>query len=139
MRRRRPVAAAKPASAIGLGTSPKNQPFPVRLGHALRGLQDAWLRERSLRTHTLLALVAGVGLAVTGAPAVWWALGALAVAGVLAAELLNTALEALADRLHPERHPEIRFAKDVAAAAVLVAALGAVAVAAAYGVAWWRG
>ena len=37
---------------------------------------------------------------------------------VLVAELLNTAIEALADRLHPERHPEIRVVKDVAAAAV---------------------
>jgi undecaprenol kinase len=122
---RRPPAAADPSPQ-------KNQPFPVRLGHALRGLKDALARERSLRTHALLALVAGVGLAVTHAPPVWWALGALAVAGVLAAELFNTALEALADRLHPERHPEIRFAKDVAAAAVAVAALGAVGVALAW-------
>ena len=138
MRRRRPVAA-NPSPDTLHRTSPQNQPFPVRLGHALRGLRDAWPRERSLRTHALLALAAGAGLAVTGAAAVWWALGALAVAGVMAAELLNTALEALADRLHPERHPEIRFAKDVAAAAVLVAVLGAVAVAAAYLLAWWRG
>jgi len=61
----------------------------------------------------------------------WWALVALAVAVVLAAELANTALERLADRLHPEKHPEIKVAKDCMAAAVLVASLGALAVAAA--------
>jgi len=49
----------------------------------------------------------------------------------LAAELANTAVERLADRLHPERHPEIKLVKDCLAAAVLVASLGALAVAAA--------
>jgi diacylglycerol kinase (ATP) len=50
---------------------------------------------------------------------------------VLAAELFNTALEQLADRLHPEQHPQIRIAKDCAAAAVLVVSIGAIVVAAA--------
>lgn len=61
--------------------------------------------------------------------ALWWAAVMLASAGVLAAELFNTALEALADHLHPEQHPRIRTVKDCAAAGVLIAALGAVAVA----------
>ena len=58
----------------------------------------------------------------------WWALVMLASAGVLAAELFNTAIEHLADHLHPEVHPRIRVVKDCAAAAVLVAAVGAVTV-----------
>lgn len=44
----------------------------------------------------------------------------LAIAGVLTAELFNTALEVLADRLHPEIHEMIGKAKDCAAGAVLV-------------------
>jgi undecaprenol kinase len=48
---------------------------------------------------------------------------------VLGAELFNTAIEHLADHLHPDLHPEIRIVKDCAAAAVLCAALGAVGVA----------
>jgi diacylglycerol kinase (ATP) len=48
---------------------------------------------------------------------------------VLAAELLNTAVEHLADHLHPELHPHIKAVKDCAAAAVLIASLGALAVA----------
>ena len=59
---------------------------------------------------------------------VWWGLVLLASSGVLTAELLNTAVEHLADHLHPEVHPSIRTVKDCAAAAVLVAVLGAVAV-----------
>jgi diacylglycerol kinase (ATP) len=47
----------------------------------------------------------------------------------MAAELLNTAIEELADHLHPELHPRIRLVKDCAAAGVLVAVLGALGVA----------
>ena len=59
----------------------------------------------------------------------WWALVALISGLVLAFELMNAALEKLIDRLHPERHPEIGAAKDMAAGAVLVLACAAVAVA----------
>jgi diacylglycerol kinase (ATP) len=44
---------------------------------------------------------------------------------VWSAEAFNTALEQLADALHPERHAGIGRAKDVAAGAVLIAAVGA--------------
>ena len=47
---------------------------------------------------------------------------------VLAAELFNSALEAALDRLHPERHPAIKVAKDCAAAAVLLLSLTALGV-----------
>jgi diacylglycerol kinase (ATP) len=106
----------------------KGQRFVQRLGHAWRGLMGAVRQERSLRTHLgVLGVVIGV-LGYRGASALWWALILLAAGVVLVAELLNTALEALADRLHPERHPEIGFAKDVAAGAVLMASLMAAAI-----------
>ncbi len=57
-----------------------------------------------------------------------WALVTLCIAMVLAAELFNTALEKLCDRLHPELHPEIGAVKDLAAAAVLVLSIGAAAI-----------
>jgi undecaprenol kinase len=47
---------------------------------------------------------------------------------VLAAELMNSAFEALVDHLHPERHPEIRVIKDVASGAVLLTSIGALVV-----------
>jgi len=49
-----------------------------------------------------------------------WAILLLCIGTVLGAELCNTALETLADRVEPEPDPAIRDAKDVAAAAVLV-------------------
>jgi len=108
----------------------KNQPFLRRLGFAVSGLTAA-LGESSFKTQ-LVAVVAVLVALIWLRPApLWWALVALAVALVLAAELTNTAVERLADRLHPEKHPEIKLVKDCLAAAVLVASLGALAVAAA--------
>lgn len=63
--------------------------------------------------------------------AVWWGLIALVTALVLAFELLNSALERFIDHLHPDRHPEIKLVKDMAAAAVLILSMAAVAIAAA--------
>jgi len=108
----------------------KNQPFLKRLGFALSGLSAA-LSESSFKTHLVAAVAVLVALVWLRPAPLWWALVALAVAVVLAAELANTAVERLADRLHPERHPEIKLVKDCLAAAVLVASLGALAVAAA--------
>jgi diacylglycerol kinase (ATP) len=104
---------------------------------ALAGLRHAWRTERSLRLQ-LLAL-AGVVALLFGLrpPAIWWALVGLVCALVIAAELFNTAIEALVDHLHPEIHPAIRVVKDCAAAAVLVTSLGALAVATALAVWWW--
>jgi diacylglycerol kinase len=67
---------------------------------------------------------------------------ALTVAAVVACELINTAIEALADHLHPAQHPAIGLTKDVAAAAVLVCSLASLAVGTAFLVGhlwpWWR-
>ena len=46
---------------------------------------------------------------------------------VIAAELVNTAIEALVDLVSPEEHPLAKRAKDVAAAAALAACAGAAA------------
>lgn len=109
----------------------KNQPFLRRLGFAVHGLA-ATLAESSFRTQLVGAALVLLALLWFRPAPLWWALAALAVTLVLSAELANTALERLADRLHPEIHPEIKVAKDCMAAAVLVASLGALAVAAAF-------
>lgn len=55
-----------------------------------------------------------------------WALVTLCIALVLALEAVNTALEYLTDLVSPHYHPLAGKAKDVAAGAVLLGALGAV-------------
>jgi diacylglycerol kinase (ATP) len=109
-----------------------NQGFPARFGFALRGLAHAAKTQNSLRLQGLALLALLVTLAVLRPPPVWWALLLLASGAVLAAELLNTAIEELADALHPEDSPAIGRVKDCAAAAVLIASLAALGVAAAF-------
>src|SRR5437879_12146686 len=55
-----------------------------------------------------------------------WCWIVLAIAIVWTAEALNTAFEFLADAASPNFHPAVRDAKDVAAGAVLITAIGAV-------------
>ena len=107
----------------------KNRPFVERTGFALAGLKTAWRQERSLRTQSYIALCLIPVMFWLQPSPLWWSLiGVLAVL-VLAAELFNTALENLADRLHPEIHPQIKLAKDCSAGAVLLVSLGALWVA----------
>ena len=110
----------------------KNRSFPTRLAYAWQGLRHALRTEASLRVQALCLAAVVAGLAVLRPRAVWWALALLASATVLAAELLNTAIEQLADELHPHDSPGMRRVKDCAAAGVLLAALGALGVAAAF-------
>lgn len=110
----------------------KGQSLFRRMRFALAGLRAAFQREASFRTHLMATAVVLLVLAVTRASIIWWAIGVLTIGLVLAAELLNSALETLADHVHPDRHPEIRAMKDMAAAAVLIASIAALVVAALY-------
>jgi len=112
----------------------KNQPLWVRLGFAFKGLQFALHSENSLRFQASVFVAVLVALAILRPGPLWWAIVLLASSAVLAAELFNTALERLVDHLHPDVHPHIRIVKDCAAAAVLLTALGAVAVGIAFAV-----
>jgi undecaprenol kinase len=107
----------------------KNQSFPKRLRFALLGIRVAILDEASFQTQLLLAFAAAVVFALLRPPLVWVALCVLSAGLVLALELVNTALERLADRLHPENHIAIQTAKDCAAGAVLLASTTALVIA----------
>jgi undecaprenol kinase len=112
----------------------KNLPLLQRIKFALSGLAEGFRAEHSLRFHVAAAVLVAILLIVFRPEPVWWALVALASAAVISAELFNTAVERLADHLHPEQHEQIRIMKDCAAAAVLIASAGALAVAAALAV-----
>ena len=103
----------------------KNAPFHRRLGFALAGLGEVWRREKSFRTQVLVGLAAIVAIAVLQPGLVWAGLVAVCIVLVLALEMVNSAIEYMIDHIHPDVAPEIRRAKDVAAAAVLVASAGA--------------
>ncbi len=93
--------------------------------NALRGVALLFAREPNMRLH-LLAALGVIALAIAlELEARDCALLALAAGLVLAAEGLNSAIETLADRVAPGRDEAIGRAKDIAAAAVLLAALAA--------------
>lgn len=103
----------------------------LSFGFAFEGLNHAWRTQRHLRIHTGVAiLAAGAGLLLT-ISAVEWAILLAMVVLVFSLELLNTVVEVVVDMVQPAHHPSAKAAKDMAAAAVLVAAIGAVLVAAA--------
>src|SRR5258707_11077339 len=105
----------------------KNQAFVRRLQFALQGLAVAWRSERNFRIQLGALVAVVVVLLALGIEPVWWGLVLLTSGSVLAAELFNTALEHLADHLHPPNHAQIQIVKDSPAAAVLGSACAALA------------
>lgn len=91
------------------------------LGTMLRTQHNAWIHAVA----TLAVIAAGT---LVGLAAAEWCWLVLAMMAVWTAEALNTAFELLADVASPDFHPLVKKAKDVAAAAVLLSALGAVVV-----------
>lgn len=89
------------------------------------GLSRAWTTQPNLRLETFIgvgALLLAAWLRAPAAPIV------LACIVVLSLELMNSAVETAIDLVSPDPHPLAGTTKDLAAAAVLTAAIGAVIV-----------
>jgi diacylglycerol kinase len=84
--------------------------------------------EPNAKLHALASLAVVAAGWLTSLSRVEWCVVVLAVAGVWTTEALNTALERVCDRVSPEFHPLVGIAKDLAAAAVLFSAVGALAI-----------
>ncbi len=106
--------------------SPTQQPLRAAFVNACAGLRHLWRTQRNIRIHSLVAvLMVGLGLWLRFAR-LEWAILLLAIGMVLTAEAVNTAIEAAIDLVHPDYHPLAGAAKDVAAAAVLLASVVAI-------------
>ena len=106
----------------------KNRGFLARLGFAVAGIRIVWRREKSFRTQSLFAVAATAGVIALRPGWAWAAIIGLCIALVLTLEMVNAALEYLIDKLHPEIAEEIKFAKDAAAGAVLIASLASLVI-----------
>lgn len=95
---------------------------------AFAGLRYVVRTQSNVWVHLLAALLVALVSALLGVQGAELAVLVLAIGLVFVAEAINTALEALVDLASPAIHPLARIAKDVAAAAVLLAAATAVAV-----------
>ncbi|MEJ5223244.1 MAG: diacylglycerol kinase family protein [Anaerolineales bacterium] len=95
-------------------------------GHAFRGWAYVLRTQKNAWIHSVASvMVVLVGLWLS-LPARDWAVLVLAIAMVWAAEFMNTSIEAVVDLASPVHHPLAKVGKDVGAAAVLIAAGGAV-------------
>jgi diacylglycerol kinase len=107
-------------------------------GFAFKGLKTLVVTQPHARIHLVAIGVVALAGYFTRLSAVEWAVLVVCMALVLALEAVNTALELLTDLVSPEYHPLAGKAKDVAAAAVLIAAIGAIVVALLiFGPHWW--
>lgn len=86
--------------------------------YVIRTQHNAWIHAAI----SLIVLGLGLWLELSARD---WAVIILAMMAVWMAEFINTALEALVDMATEEFHPLAKIAKDVAAAGVLVGAIGA--------------
>jgi len=94
----------------------------------MRGITTAVKTERNMKIHIAAALIVFIAAALLQLDRVRWLFLLVAVAMVLVAELMNTAVEAVVDLISPEEHVLARVAKDTAAGAALVAAVFAVVI-----------
>lgn len=96
------------------------------LRQAWRGARYAWKTQGHMQFHALIGAIVLLA-AWWSRLARWeWLLLIYAIGAVLVAEVLNTALELVVDLVQPNFHPLAGMVKDVAAGAVLLAALQAV-------------
>lgn len=93
-----------------------------------QGWRAAWASEKTLRQWTLANCLSAVLAFALDLSSVERALIIGFGLMILVAELLNTAIEDVVDRISPDDHPLSKKAKDVGSAAVAVAAIAAGAV-----------
>lgn len=97
-------------------------------GWAFAGIWSMLRHQRNAQIHTLITTVVVVFAVVLRVNAGEWVALVLAITLVLALEAVNTALEAVVDLASPQLHPLAKQAKDTAAGAVLIGAIGAAVV-----------
>ena len=100
--------------------------FIQSLQFAIRGI-ITFLRNETNGQIQLVAAIIVVTLGlVFQIGAMEWLVVVLCITVVLTLEMINTAIEKLCDVVQPDYHPQIKIIKDIAAGAVLIAALGSI-------------
>lgn len=91
--------------------------------YAASGILVCFKTQPNFRIHVLAAtaaVIAGAGLQINR---LQWSIITICISMVLLTELLNTAIEKICDHVNPSHHPQVKIIKDMAAGAVLVAAV----------------
>lgn len=104
------------------------QKFLKSFGYAFSGLAYAFKTQFNFKFHITAMLIAGIAGWYLNLTANDWRWLIAASGLVLLAELFNTAIEVLVDLVSPSYHEKAKAAKDLAAAAVLLAAITAIGI-----------
>lgn len=107
------------------------KPFSVRkrfhsFRYAFAGLKHAWQQEHNFRIHLFAAAAVTAAGFYFHLDRTEWTFLVFAIGLVILAELVNSAIELLADVVSPGENKTIGKIKDIAAASVLVSAIIAV-------------
>ncbi|ETP67862.1 hypothetical protein G159_15370 [Planococcus glaciei CHR43] len=86
----------------------------------MQGIGSALKREQNMQLHVLAAFVVLAAGVWTGLSKSEWLIVLLLIGGMLALEMMNSAIERVVDLASPDIHPLAKEAKDIAAGAVLV-------------------
>jgi len=97
--------------------------LPTSFGYALAGLRHVLRTQRNARIHLIIALLAITLATVLRLSLVEWAILALTIGFVFVAEMFNSVAEAAVDAVTQRFHPLAKTAKDIAAGAVIFAAI----------------
>lgn len=96
------------------------------VGYAFKGAYLLITTEASLKIQFVIGAIMTIVGIYYGLSATEWCIQILVIALIMAIEGVNTAIEEIADFIHPERHQKIGLIKDLAAGAVFIVAIAAV-------------
>jgi diacylglycerol kinase (ATP) len=96
------------------------------VGYAFKGAALLIKTEASIKVQFSIAILVSIAGLCYHISKIEWAIQFLAIGLVMSIEGLNTAVEEIANFIHPEHHKKIGLIKDIAAGAVFIASVFAV-------------
>ncbi len=111
----------------------KKEPFIINrlksVGYAFKGMVFLIRTESSIQIQVVIAIVVTIAGFYFNISSTEWMIQIAMIGLVMSIEGVNTAIEYIADFIHPEHHSKIGLIKDVAAGAVFIASIIAVIIA----------
>ena len=96
--------------------------------YAIEGIISSFRTEQNMKIHVFIMIVVIILGIILKLSALEWIILTIVIALVISAELFNTTIETVVDMITKEKNEKAKLAKDVAAGAVLVLAIGSVVV-----------
>ncbi|WP_411895542.1 diacylglycerol kinase [Winogradskyella sp. A2] len=111
----------------------KKEPFLINrlksVGYAFKGMLILIRTESSIQLQVFIAIVVTIAGFYFDISKTEWMVQITMIGLVMSIEGINTAIEYIADFVHPEHHKKIGLIKDIAAGAVFIASVIAVIIA----------